>query len=94
MLTEEEARKCWCPFARFSYPAETYRPRPDLGEGMAECLSAAAIGNRPHDTNCSCIASECMAWRWSYIEFPEGSETDRNYKGSLSKGFCGLAGKP
>lgn len=56
-ITEDEARKKWCPYARILHPGDE-----DTG---------AAIGyNRRTDSgwdDCGdnfCIASECMAWRW------------------------------
>jgi hypothetical protein len=66
-MQEDEARTKWCPYARTS--------------------QADSSGNRRHgghgdpDPDCKCIASRCMAWRWSY-DMEEG----------LS-GYCGLAGR-
>jgi len=40
--------------------------------------------NRPPTAPYDCIASDCMAWRWSYE--PDGKSQ------STTKGFCGLAG--
>ncbi len=60
MLTEKEARKKWCPFARTidGYP----------GDG-ANVQGYAASANRgmPDKTMASlnCAASDCMAWRWA-----------------------------
>ena len=62
-LTEEEAREKWCPFAR-EY---------DIERGIAGLAGV----NRPTEIGARCIASQCMAWRW----------TVRPY------GLCGLAGK-
>ncbi len=52
LLTEAEAKKKWCPYARGS-----------AGENRAFKTDADAP---PAD--CSCIASLCMAWRWGEIE--------------------------
>lgn len=56
--TEDEARKKWCPFARVV--------ECDL-EG--EVLEPIAVGNRSTvntaHPKARCMASACMAWRWS-----------------------------
>lgn len=41
----------------------------------------------------ACLASKCMAWRWS----PAGTEKEvqqSRLEGYQKKGYCGLAGKP
>lgn len=76
LKTEDEARKCWCPFARITYsPTE----------------SCAVTGNREptlpavaslNGASC-CIASQCMAWR-TYVgrdvitpsDHPDMAETE------------------
>jgi hypothetical protein len=87
MYTEEQAKTKWCPHARF------------LGSG------AGGAGNKfgrysPADTECVCIASECMAWQWGNMKeiakhqarFPElNFATAASQSG---RGYCGLAGKP
>lgn len=77
MLTEDEAKKRWCPFAN---------------------VQQDGTGNRyPMDTDmlnrafACCIASDCMAWRWTEQghdpgDFPGMGEWP-------STGFCGLASK-
>lgn len=57
MLTEEEAKTRWCPFARAVAPVVD--------------TSANVIGGTPAnrgsggapDPDCRCLASGCMAWR-------------------------------
>ena len=51
MKTPDEARQCWCPFARLLDGDQT---------------NAAAATNRMGDKwgHTFCIADECMAWRW------------------------------
>lgn len=85
MLTEEEARKKWCPMTRAL-----------SGEKSAEGETLANIRSRPANMiNVSngpngqinigvCIASACMAWRWSVT--PSGM-LDRG------RGYCGAFGK-
>lgn len=51
LLTEEEAKKRWCPFARAIRSAS---------HAMA---AVNRDGPRP-DPRALCLASECMAWNW------------------------------
>lgn len=55
MMTEEEAKTKWCPFANVvvandipGYPA----------------VNRTTMGSA--DSSCLCIASACAAWRWDY----------------------------
>jgi hypothetical protein len=69
-MTEAEARTKWCPFARVFVL---------IDEGPA--VNRARAGAPPSEQadmqeRTRCIASGCMAWRWSVP----------------SSGFCGLAG--
>ena len=67
-MTEQEAGDCWCPFARVPY----YGGGPGMAVNRAgDTLADPAAQYR-------CIASSCMAWRWT--------DTD------ASLGYCGLAG--
>ena len=98
MHTEEHAKKLWCPFARAAFPAGSIRSRPDLGADMAEQLATTVVGNRPADPGCHCIASECMAWRWSHFtagHAKHGSDyiSDGCPPGKKAEGYCGLAGR-
>jgi hypothetical protein len=69
--TEIEAAQRWCPFTREVTP---------VGNGKKD----VAIGNRfltarddyTNPAGCRCVASHCMAWRWT----------------SVDRGGCGLAG--
>lgn len=72
-MTEEEAKKKWCPFAR------------SIGWEMFRDGEQAVTMNRMPDgaahTGCLCLGSACMAWgvRWnpgsSYCKaLPERSE--------------------
>lgn len=72
-LTEAEAGTKWCPFVRLT--AENDRTYPMSNREKP-------LGKDGEVTRC--IASDCMAWRWSYE--PDGKSQ------STTKGFCGLAG--
>lgn len=89
MHTEEEAKTKWCPFAREVYvPPESHCP--------------GTVANRDYDSapyGCRCIASECMAWRWSHFtagHAKHGSDyiSDGCPPGKKAEGYCGLAGRP
>jgi hypothetical protein len=50
---EEEAARCWCPFARVEKGNRIYEDHEDLDR----CATIIPAG-------CECISIECMAWRW------------------------------
>ena len=94
-LTEEEAKKKWCPHVVASHtdPRRGFHP----GQGPEEYRHGLHL----------CIASECMAWRWAHIRhFPEPANTGDLYpdnQGYLARkdgndmkrlGYCGKAGAP
>ena len=55
-MTEDEARKRWCPFAR-------NRAIPCVdSEGNDVLIVASDDEGEPLGSNC--IASDCMAWHW------------------------------
>lgn len=74
-MDPEVALTRWCPFATSQIPVVDKKTVTAIG---------ATAGNRiPNtsgdpDRDCLCIASRCMAWRWS-----------DNFTG-----YCGLAGRP
>jgi len=55
LLTEADAKKKWCPYARADNRAFVKEEGDRKGAGAP-----------PAD--CSCIASLCMAWRWGEVE--------------------------
>ena len=89
-LTEKEARKKWCPYAKSGViPTER------------------VIDRDKQIYHGRCIASACMAWRWTHMRhFAEPANTSDLYpdnKGYLARkngddmeriGYCGLAGAP
>ena len=81
MITEEEAWKKWCPFARWPLLSD--------GEEDKPVITNIAV-NRVASCDSHCIASKCMAWRAGEIERIDNSTGDRYYDPA---GFCGLAGK-
>lgn len=91
-MTEDEARAKWCPFAR----------NRSIENGSN--LTVWVMGPASEPT-CACIASGCMAWRWTRapeaetrMKFPhkDGGMTDpiKIKEAVPGEGFCGLAGAP
>jgi len=77
MITEEEARKKWCPFVRY-VPARKF----SFGRIVAAVNRWIDSNDSQKNPNmCCCIASECMAWEWA-MEQHEYAETESK----LSKG--------
>ncbi len=98
-MNEEEAKTKWCPFVRLVVGA---------GEKFAPSCNRMATTEEPIFTRfsqtASCIASECMAWRWidqqtllTAVEWVQADPT-RNLEDfkprNPTNGYCGLAGKP
>ena len=92
-MTEDEARKKWCPFSRTGAFTDQGR------------LMAVTVNRDPRDEimeGCRCIASECMAWRWVMesvggIYFSKYRRTpikdSLGHFENVPEGYCGLAGE-
>lgn len=82
MLTEDEARKKWCP--------ESLRTNGKVA------INRAAHGSAADEPRC--IASQCMAWRWTRgnlyrrVDPTENNGTD--FLQITGTGYCGKAGRP
>lgn len=94
-LTEEEARKKWCPHSRIINTKDgqvsashnrVWVEGESQGEGKLHIQMGSAF----------CIASECMMWRWrSYrVDFSGTDMKTENVAENGTLGYCGLAGKP
>ena len=79
MLTEEQAKTKWCPFARQATGLDGHGP----------AFNRSAFGWE------FCVASACMAWRWGHFIGPDGWTADRKCDSAPdpTHGYCGLAGK-
>ena len=76
-MTEQEARKKWCPQGRVHSSAGSYN----------------RTESRTVDGPCKCIASDCMSWRWirdPLLNFVMEGKPVPDYTGE--HGYCGLAG--
>jgi hypothetical protein len=92
-MTEDEAKKKWCPFVR-DFKSGTLTPASNRLDGKVPSWS-------------KCIGSECMAWRvhvtgmwnkdtgnwWQTGEATTNTEV-RNVPPEWRNGFCGLVGMP
>lgn len=93
LLTEEQAKEKWCPFARapLSWAVD---------EDHYDTLAAAVNIGRP--MICRCQGSDCMAWRWEpsedfknrQVAYEDSSNLPGTMPEPLPRGYCGLAGKP
>ncbi len=104
-VTEEEARKRWCPFAR-----STSEPGNRAPYGTPRDLPADPEYELAMAAEFPCIASRCMAWRslgQRWLVTRRGKETELSswnptgstltgYRGCKVKptilGYCGLSG--
>jgi len=94
-MTEDDAKAKWCPFARVLVESDESRDHSRIasanrlevrGEGVPDAGWRATF----------CIASACMAWRWSEKQ-PSGLgywADGTPHANSGAVGFCGLAGAP
>lgn len=94
MITEEEAKTKWCPFARDSMLEEC-----TMGVTTYNFNRGFADAGEIVPKSCLCIASECMAWRKTGAvgTNARGERVDRDLDGRttwMDTGYCGLAGKP
>jgi hypothetical protein len=83
MMTEAEAKTKWCPESRY-----------ELGDVSVNRWKQPLPEYEPNALNpvpCRCIASACMAWRWSEWEQNDNPSIHERSKGI--KGYCGLSGK-
>lgn len=79
LVTEEEARTRWCPFAREGYASTGGYNR-----------WGGAFGDGLH-----CFASQCMAWRAETRRMPDPEKSSSGWrKEPTGRGYCGLAGLP
>ncbi len=72
-MTEAEAKTKWCSMARHTKD----------NEGSFHTTNGQKSGGFQ-----TCIASNCMAWRWN--DMANGIPYDRQ----TATGYCGLAGRP
>jgi hypothetical protein len=101
-MTEDEARTKWCPFAR----VVTVHAEAGMIAGPANRTEVCGEDHFTKPMGSFCIASACMAWRWSVVPVAAtAAEQLVRKKGrgfetywvapvaeTVGDGFCGLAG--
>lgn len=87
LLSEAEAQKKWCSFARATVTLDVQATGNPLAIGS---------GNRfPGDKYALCIASGCMSWRWGdQARGLNPANPQYRERTEPRRGFCGLAGEP
>lgn len=87
-MTEEEAKKKWCPMTRFhrGYDGDVYTNK--------------ISGSAKEDDCTLCVASDCMLWQEEKVikGFKPIYDSNENLCGYNAEteviGYCGLGGKP
>ena len=75
-MTEEEARKKWCPMVRFgdgNASGNRFDMHPDATE--------EEHGTPLNPKACRCIASDCTMWVWDRTDTPYGFESGKDADG-------------
>ena len=81
-MTEQEAKTKWCPMARTVSDTRNH----------ATANRLVDRGPSNADSDCMCLVSDCMMWRWD--EEPRYQKCDLPPIPNTGYGHCGLAGKP
>ena len=86
-MTEDDARKRWCPMARVCVVG------PD-GEHMTSfnrtCSSSDDIDSFQTNGPMKCIASDCMMWKWKLEPSRAELLNAQANAGQVENGYCGL----
>lgn len=96
-MTEDEARQKWCPMARLTV---LNKALPDVATPSFNRAAGSDADGKAvdlFDSNLTCIASDCMAWRATDSEY----EPELSHEGTAVRvpqedkpaGYCGLAGE-
>jgi len=77
-MTEDDAKKKWCPMSRYGDF--------NLGGALNRGLDEAGTLN--------CVGSSCMMWRWEMTPSAAARTKENNdVITSEPSGFCGLSGR-
>ncbi len=94
MLTEEQAKEKWCPFARVV-----------IGDEVARASGNRFTSGHYHNEAARCLGSGCMLWKWGPAEFlrlDANGNPDPDLSGpspwtypkeESGRGYCGFGGR-
>lgn len=98
LMTEEQAKQCWCPFARVeSSPMYQAVKDPTTGETVVPLSNAVSVnrGGAGAFEEVCCMASRCMMWRQeNAVMKHDRTRTTSGVKSQEPHGYCGLASRP
>ncbi len=95
IMTEKEAAEKWCPEVRLQVVTleRGTDPYTDESRNAMIGLSSTAVnrivddkGQRRIAKHTTCIAGECMMWRWSGVPLADDDGSNKE-----KAGFCGLS---
>lgn len=90
-MTEESAKKKWCPQVRSVIAEAMDEVETKVMHGSTSFNRVFKDGNINITANL-CFGSDCMMWRAIFTEgYNDGLEV---VPGHYHEGYCGLAGKP
>lgn len=97
-MTEDEARKKWCPMARVSIHAPEESRKDFISTGNRWQAESSRKSLNVYPQGAQCIASDCMMWRWE-VEIDELKLDGNNITitaddvvfRETGHGYCGLA---
>lgn len=93
LMTEEEARARWCPFARVPlYAAQPVQEESPTAANRAP-PGASDSTRAGVDRETRCLGGECMAWRWEPLASIVDSQRLLGEPIEPKRGSCGLAGR-
>lgn len=102
LVTEKEAAELWCPLARAPGGMFAHEGGQDKRIGVTQNRGYQMGGPL---SNCMCIGSRCMAWRWGepprsgtefrrvYVDYEATATTQERAFTTEGKGYCGAFGK-
>lgn len=96
-LTEDEARKRWCPLGRQYEITQLPASHTATGYWMAGSSAVSPAFNRKAAGDVpACIASSCMAWRFASPQKIREIDmvTGEIEEAQPRKGYCGAFGRP
>lgn len=95
IMTEEEARETWCPFANFPQSDDLWNGTPGVVQRLVPVnrLPGGWGGGVPPEARC--LGSKCAVWAWEVApkpaEEPDPAAPPPDKPPAAPTGRCGLA---